>query len=761
MPGMPRDHRHSPRLPRLPSYSMRVLLAGALALSSTSAAPAGAAPPPPCGVGTIEAATAESSHLDGSQGVGGWAESQDLRSTRASCGRQCRQEARDCRRGCRRDKRTCLDSCSDLRGREKRKCRRACRRTKRECNRSCRQGKGECKEECRQGGEECHNAGFESGSFDGWTGKTGTHRRPGKTTGIVQGRHTLQTATSACSGFDCEVGGQTLPVVPPGGGAYSARLGNTSVGSQGEKLIYKLRVTESNKTLRFLSAVVLQDPGHPRRRPYFEYRVKQARFPRRTLEKFKIEAKDDPYFDGASGDVFFRRWSCQELDLSRYVGKEVTVEFTTADCGEGGHFGYAYVDGLCSPAQELGAQAMLKAPNRVCLSDDIQADGSDSLLEADHFWSVEKSDAGWGRNPETEATEWFLTEEAGVLDLKEFYSDHGRQLECNTYYRVKVAVRGECVDWDEDVKLVYVACPEVDAGPDRYICPDTPLPQALGSPANDPDLQYTWTPANLLDDPASGQPKADLHACRRPGSAGVEFTVSATDPEGCVATDSVNVVSLCPARAWIEVGEASCCGGGRRLTARLTGEYPGTPYRYLWSPGGQTTPSIEVNPSQPRTYSVTVSDPCFSTTAETTVEPGPPRLTGSFPELAAPNAFTPNGDGVNDLFVIHDLGLAAGETPAYNATNWRFIVFDNWGSEIVVMEGEPGCEIPNSSLPLWDGRATRSTDYPWWMLRRNTRAGEALRQGTYPWEIYLQNCSPSGGFGPWRVHRLGHVTILR
>ena len=29
------------------------------------------------------------------------------------------------------------------------------------------------------------------------------------------------------------------------------------------------------------------------------------------------------------------------------VGSQVTIEFVTADCGAGGHWGYAYIDSFC------------------------------------------------------------------------------------------------------------------------------------------------------------------------------------------------------------------------------------------------------------------------------------------------------------------------------------------------------------------------------------------------------------------------------
>jgi hypothetical protein len=44
------------------------------------------------------------------------------------------------------------------------------------------------------------------------------------------------------------------------------------------------------------------------------------------------------------GAVVYKNWTPVTLTLSGYQGKQIQLEFTTADCTLGGHFGYAYVD---------------------------------------------------------------------------------------------------------------------------------------------------------------------------------------------------------------------------------------------------------------------------------------------------------------------------------------------------------------------------------------------------------------------------------
>jgi len=49
-------------------------------------------------------------------------------------------------------------------------------------------------------------------------------------------------------------------------------------------------------------------------------------------------------------DIYYKKWTTVGVDLTPYVGTNVTITFQTADCIFGGHWGYAYIDASCSPA---------------------------------------------------------------------------------------------------------------------------------------------------------------------------------------------------------------------------------------------------------------------------------------------------------------------------------------------------------------------------------------------------------------------------
>lgn len=203
----------------------------------------------------------------------------------------------------------------------------------------------------------CPNSDFESGTLDGWLGRTGsccpiyTWTQGPSPTGIIMGRHTLMSGTDT----DRNTCGN-VPVVAPGG-LYSARVGNDQGGSEAETLSYTITVTPTTPLFIYKYAVVLQDPGH--------VQEEQPRFQVRVLDQdgVLVDPSCGEYtvvagagLDGfetcntlLNGPVRYRNWTTVGLNLSDYIGQTLTIEFETGDCLPGAHFGYAYVDAYCSP----------------------------------------------------------------------------------------------------------------------------------------------------------------------------------------------------------------------------------------------------------------------------------------------------------------------------------------------------------------------------------------------------------------------------
>jgi len=189
------------------------------------------------------------------------------------------------------------------------------------------------------------------------------------------------------------------------------------------------------------------------------------------------------------------------------------------------------------------------------------------------------------------------------------------------------------------------------------------------------------------------------------------FRVTVTNSFGCVSVDAVDVYVLSAAGVTVSNDTTISLGYSVQLVATGGQIYSWTPSESLDIPNSATPIAT---PDSTTTYTVTVSDlnGC-EVTREVTIT-----VVEDF-VLDIPNLFSPNGDGVNDLFVIFNL-----ET--YPKTS--IILFNRWGMK--VWESD---DYQND----WDGTSDK---------------GDELTDGTY---FYIINVG-----GTDKIYK-GDINILR
>ncbi|MCB0396591.1 MAG: gliding motility-associated C-terminal domain-containing protein [Flavobacteriales bacterium] len=195
---------------------------------------------------------------------------------------------------------------------------------------------------------DCENLDFEYGDFTNWNGFIGTCCGGGiNTPGIYSGRHTIMSAMGTDANSNNEI-----TFLAPGGGAHAVRLGNDHVNYQAEKLVKTFQVTPFNSGILYQYAVILEDPnGHPQNdKPKFEVKILDSTKTVIPGPCGYYQVTAGPATDNwkKNGRVRYKDWTTVGVDLSAYIGQTMTIEFSTEDCGWGGHFGYAYVDAACS-----------------------------------------------------------------------------------------------------------------------------------------------------------------------------------------------------------------------------------------------------------------------------------------------------------------------------------------------------------------------------------------------------------------------------
>lgn len=233
------------------------------------------------------------------------------------------------------------------------------------------------------------NIDLELGDLSGWSFFTGTYPGGGFPDATVPSaaipcRHTLTKITGliGCTGpggvgpLD-QYGG--FPVVAPGGGSYSMRIGGNVVGGLTEKARFYIQIPpgSDNYSLIYRYAVVVQDiPGITShtlaQKPSFRVQVFDSAataisggvvpvligdtacsffryIAGGTLPGFTTLTSCPGCTPGVSAGspVQFKSWTTSTVDLSGLGGTTVGIDFISSDCSPTGHFGYGYVDMSC------------------------------------------------------------------------------------------------------------------------------------------------------------------------------------------------------------------------------------------------------------------------------------------------------------------------------------------------------------------------------------------------------------------------------
>lgn len=526
------------------------------------------------------------------------------------------------------------------------------------------------------------NIGFESGNFDQWETLTGFFSMPNAGLTMVPGtpmvlRHTVmqQGTVPSVDPFGL------FPVICPNGSGYSVKLGSELAGAQAEALYYTFTVPvdKDDYSIIYNYAVVFQNPNHnAHEQPRFTSRV--------------FSVTDNKYIDCASfefvasaglpgfqesqfaANVYFKPWSPITINLFGYAGKTIRLEFTNNDCTLGAHFGYAYLDVNENCASPISG-------NYYCGLDSIRIEAPKGFNQYNwytpDFQTLLSTDDWLTLRPLPPIGTQY------VLEIIPFPG-----LGCRDTLTTTIKFPSEPMDLKVVDKLV--ACENIGA--------DLTASSVVQGSSN--NLMYTY-----WSDPLASVP---LDVPKKITTSGTYY-IKGRNVEGCQSVKGVEVdINKLP-KINVNHPAAVYLPTTVDLTspAITAGSDPGLTFSYWRDNQGANVlaNANSVDKSGEYTIRAVNADGCAAfKTVKVTVHPPPP------PEIRVPNAFSPNNDGVNDVFKI--------ELPIEVIVT-RLIIYNRWGQVVY---------STNDITKSWEGKDVPVGTYFWVMEGQERFTDKKLRK---------------------------------
>ncbi|MBA2422355.1 MAG: gliding motility-associated C-terminal domain-containing protein, partial [Chitinophagales bacterium] len=273
------------------------------------------------------------------------------------------------------------------------------------------------------------------------------------------------------------------------------------------------------------------------------------------------------------------------------------------------------------------------------------------------------------------------SQDTAICDGDSYYAGGMQQSISGTYYDTLTSYIG--CDSILTTQLTVLPLPMVYLGQDTSICEGSSVELVAGTGF----LSYIWS--NGSQDPGMIVNEA--------GSYWVEVTA----PDGCTASDTLEIIQLYSNPQNFLPGDTSLCGW-----FSITLAVPGFSW-YHWNNGEMDSSTI-ITSAGSYMLEVRNENGCVGTDTIS-------YILECEKSLVMPNAFTPNGDGLNDKL-----------KPALleEITNYELTIFNRWGKLIFYSE--------NTDFG-WDGRDNNTSspveEYIWIIRYTNDSGEEKIEKG--------------------------------
>jgi gliding motility-associated-like protein len=223
-------------------------------------------------------------------------------------------------------------------------------------------------------------------------------------------------------------------------------------------------------------------------------------------------------------------------------------------------------------------------------------------------------------------------------------------------------VYGQSYYYIDDVSVREIIQAHAGSGKDTVLCTGHKI--LIGQDTTIPGISYKWSPTNGLSNPNAAQTFASP-------TVTTTYTLTAVNDsmKGCNCPDSISKDSI---TVIVDnfFGTACCSEAIASGQSVLLNSTPA--YRFLWTPSTglncDTCQSVSASPANSTIYYVTLSDSLGCIVRDS--------LTVTVKEncgnIFIPNAFSPNGDGQNDVLLAKDNCVKT----------FYMAIYDRWGNKV-------------------------------------------------------------------------------
>lgn len=308
---------------------------------------------------------------------------------------------------------------------------------------------------------------------------------------------------------------------------------------------------------------------------------------------YYVQNTNTLYNPSSNANLIYNKWKINSIDLSAYIGQNITIDIVVSDCIYGGHIGKIYFDAQCGPMVINGNGINFDAGIQNVVVPTCGAAGATICAAAGlgpYFW------AGPGVTP-NQATPSM--------------SNQCITSTISATYTLFMMPQGACQPISRLVTSTITPAPLLAASAVQATCGNTIAAVSVtpaGSAASPSTLSWSPSPLTMATNSLSATYVIPVGPNSNP------VFISATDPLGCLVTASVAIDPAPPYPTFTVVNmtnsySITCLTPVINLDAQTTYNYNNGTLNYFWSSNSATFATSNVNVIVPGNYTVYALDP--------------------------------------------------------------------------------------------------------------------------------------------------------